>query len=172
MFTCSKILWYLRVAWSIKSRTVHPALQGTTTAVSPKVTVTFIVTVTVCSSLSRQSEISENYSRSHGAAPRAKRRHLPVDNWTTGVSGQKIRAKPPVRRHWAKPELETVENILNCTKMENKRVFTAAECGFVSCWAVGWYTQTKQTERRTRKKITAAVKVQEIPSALHPNVPV
>lgn len=43
VFTCSKILRYLRVAWSIKSRTVHPVLQGTTTEVSPKVTVTFIV---------------------------------------------------------------------------------------------------------------------------------
>lgn len=55
-------------------------------------------------------------SRSHWAPPGAKRRHLPVENWATGVSGQEIRAKATVRRHWAKLEVETVENILNCIK--------------------------------------------------------
>lgn len=40
--TCSRIRRYLRVACSVKSRTVHPSLQGTTTAVPAKSTVTFI----------------------------------------------------------------------------------------------------------------------------------
>lgn len=40
--TCSRSFLYLRVAWWIRSLTVHPSLQGTTTPVCPNVTVTFI----------------------------------------------------------------------------------------------------------------------------------
>lgn len=41
--TCSRSFLYLRVACWMRSLTVHPSLQGTTTPVCPNVTVTFIV---------------------------------------------------------------------------------------------------------------------------------
>lgn len=40
--TCSRSFLYLRVACWMRSLTVHPSLQGTTTPVCPNVTVTFI----------------------------------------------------------------------------------------------------------------------------------
>lgn len=40
--TCSRSFLYLCVACWMRSRTVHPSLQGTTTPVCPNVTVTFI----------------------------------------------------------------------------------------------------------------------------------
>lgn len=89
MFTCSKILRYRRVAWSSKSRTVHPTLQGTTTAVSPKVTVTFMVTVgTNVPEISLTTSANLRFSRSPEPEESPPGTHLSVETGATGVSGQ------------------------------------------------------------------------------------
>lgn len=47
--TCSRSFLYLCVACWMRSLTVHPSLQGTTTPVCPKVTVTFMAALSTAS---------------------------------------------------------------------------------------------------------------------------
>lgn len=49
--TCSRSFLYLCVACWMRSLTVHPSLQGTTTPVCPNVTVTFIIALSASSKM-------------------------------------------------------------------------------------------------------------------------
>lgn len=86
MFTCSIILRCLRVAWSIKSRTVHPALQGTTTEVSPKVTVTFMTKN--WNNCENSGKNNPSFGGFTTRVPSVRGGVAPVETGATGVSGQ------------------------------------------------------------------------------------
>lgn len=97
VFTCSRTRRYLRVACSTRSRTVHPALQGTTTDVSPKVTVTFMSAARAprYSSPAKQrgAKINKtNKKNKQKQSPEAEllpvgEQRTPVGTGATGVSG-------------------------------------------------------------------------------------
>lgn len=138
VFTCSKILRYLRVAWSTRSRTVHPALQGTTTAASPKVTVTFIAPVSSNVFLNCLKNLSKLpvVSRS-GAAPR-------LDTEESGTCLSKLEQQvSQVRMKSRRSHLSVFTERNWCTtsyfqpspshKTGKESVTTAAECDFLSC---------------------------------------
>lgn len=167
MFTCTKILWYLRVAWSIKSRTVHPVLQGTTTEVSPKVTVTFIAAGNA-SALAISCNPWKRFPETPGVVAGAKRRHLSVENWAAGVSGQEIKAKSPVRLYRAKLAIRAAENILNWMKekREQRRVYSHS---MWVCVMLGspLIHRNKTSRAENPEEITASVGVQEIPPRRH-----
>lgn len=146
VFTCSKILRYLRVAWSIKSRTVHPALQGTTTTVSPKVTVTFIAAVKSNVFEKKVQKFTFPTRLSPGAAPCLTRKVAPVcRNWSNRClrSGWNHgEGTCPPQWGW-----KTSEDILfpnEPSYKSEKSGTTAAECDFLSRWAVRWYSQTNK----------------------------
>lgn len=162
VFTFSRILWYLRVAWSLKSRTVHPGLQGTTTEVSPKVTVTFIPAVN--SNVSDRNNPTFDGSsapRARTAAPvrRGNRRNRCRRCGNHGNQPTTLTIRPSnVRPHYFSPSW-------------SERVIKTAQSDFVSCWAERWNTHKKTNRETNPEEISATLQERTFPPAASPCSP-